>query len=135
MADPILTIDLASTVPVYRQIVDALRALLVAGSLPPGHLLPTVRHLAAQLGVHHNTVAQAYRCLAEEGWLDLRRRRGAQVLKRTHPPPGPAAGALAEDRFARRLRELAASARAEGLAAPAVARILERLRLEMDQLP
>ena len=43
---PIIRIDLSSPVPAYQQIVAALRALLVAGDLKPGHRLPTVRQLA-----------------------------------------------------------------------------------------
>ena len=80
-----ITIDLNSHVPVYRQIVDAMRHLLVDGELQPGDQVPTVRQLAIDLGVHFNTVAQAYRLLADEGWLDLKRHRGAKVLDRRKP--------------------------------------------------
>jgi GntR family transcriptional regulator len=108
---PSLRIDLKSPIPVYRQIVSALRALLVAGELAPETLLPSVRDLAMDLGVHHNTVAEAYRILADEGWLDLRRRRGAMVIYRSDPraPRG------AREDFARRLKELVAEARARGV--------------------
>ncbi len=66
-----IRIDLSSTVPAYRQIVDALRVLLVEGTLPPGSDLPSVRRLAMELGVHFNTVGEAYRTLADEGWPGL----------------------------------------------------------------
>jgi len=69
---PIIRIDLASTVPVYRQIVDSLRMHLVEGDLVPGDVLPSVRRMAMELGITFNTVAQAYRQLAEEGWLNLK---------------------------------------------------------------
>src|SRR6266478_1822573 len=59
-----LRIDLASRVPVYEQIANGLRAELVSGKFSPGEKLPTVRTLAINLGVHHNTVAEAYRQLA-----------------------------------------------------------------------
>src|ERR1035438_2678242 len=74
---PRLRIDLANPTPAYRQIVDGLRTFLVDGALHAGDLLPPVRELAFELGVHFNTVAEAYRILADEGWLDLKRRRGA----------------------------------------------------------
>src|ERR1700730_19257747 len=77
-----IRIDLAAPTPAYRQIADAIRALLVAGELRPGERLPTVRQLAIDLAVHHNTVAEAYRILSEEGWVDLRRKRGATVVER-----------------------------------------------------
>ena len=38
-----------------------------------------LRHVAVELGVHFNTVAEAYRQLAAEGWLDLKHGRGAVV--------------------------------------------------------
>jgi hypothetical protein len=65
-----LQIDLASRVLVYEQIANGLRAELVSGKFSPGEKLPTVRTLAINLGVHHNTVAEAYRQLANEGWLE-----------------------------------------------------------------
>lgn len=106
-----LRIDLASRAPVYEQIANGLRAELVAGHFGPGDKLPTVRALAIDLGVHHNTVAEAYRRLADEGWLELKRHRGAMVRER-HPPPSRAEG---REGFARPLRELLAKALAEGL--------------------
>ncbi len=117
---PRIHIDLASPVPAYQQIVAALRAVLVAGRLEPGRRLPTVRQLATDLGVHHNTVAEAYRSLAAEGWLDLRRRRGATVLDRLTPEPT----STARSGFARGLAELVAKALAEGIPAAAIAAAL-----------
>src|SRR5438045_3209210 len=84
----ILRIDLKSPVPVYRQIVDCLRILLVNSELSPGDQLPPVRRLALDLGVHFNTVAEAYRTLEEEGWLEIGRRSGARVVARA-VPKGP----------------------------------------------
>lgn len=90
---PTITIDTTSPVPAYLQIVAALRSVLVSGRLQAGRRIPTVHELANALGIHHNTVAEAYRALATEGWLDLRRRRGATVLARPTPDPSPAASA------------------------------------------
>jgi GntR family transcriptional regulator len=116
-ATPTIRIDLAAAVPAYRQIASALRALLVAGAFPVGQPLPTVRQLAVDLGVHHNTVAEAYRLLCDEGWLSLRRRHGAIVLDRSRPsPPREARLSLLQ-----RLRELTAEAHAAGLAPGVIA--------------
>ena len=120
---PILKIDLASPEAAYEQITNGLRTLLVGGEFRPGDQLPTVRQLAIDLGVHHNTVAEAYRILAEEGWLDLKRGRGATVVERLRPEATPEALA----RFTRRLQELAARAIAEGVAGPAIVRELDDL--------
>ncbi|HEY6905042.1 MAG TPA: GntR family transcriptional regulator [Candidatus Acidoferrales bacterium] len=112
-----LRIDLASGQPVYEQIVSGLRALLVSGEFESGEQLPTVRQLAIDLGIHHNTVAEAYRVLAEEGWLDLRRRRGAVVLDRR----GPKATPEAKQDFRKRLEELIAKAITNGVPRSVVA--------------
>ena len=85
MAARTIQIDLASHTPVYEQIANSLRALLVQEAFKPGEQLPTVRRLAVDLGVHHNTVAEAYRALAVEGWLDLKRGCGATVRDRSEP--------------------------------------------------
>jgi DNA-binding transcriptional regulator YhcF (GntR family) len=124
---PAIRIDLASTVPAYRQIANALRTLLVAETFAVGVPLPTVRQLAIDLGVHHNTIAEAYRVLADEGWLALRRRHGAIVLDRSRPTPPPEA----RTSLLQRLRELTAEAQAAGLA-PGV--IAESMRSVATQL-
>jgi len=123
MAETLIHVDLAAETPAYEQIVDAIRTLLVCGAFKPGDQLPTVRQLAMDLGLHHNTVAEAYRLLAQEGWLDLKRGRGVTVLQRTYPSPTPEAQA----QFARRLEELVAKAVTAGLAPSAIAEHLESL--------
>jgi DNA-binding transcriptional regulator YhcF (GntR family) len=122
-----LRIDLDSAVPAYRQIVDGLRILLVGGELAPGSELPSVRRMATDLGIHFNTVAEAYRSLADEGWIDLRHGRGATVVKRDAPAPS---GERVED-FRHRLRALVAETRAQG-ASPA--RLSTELRRLADEL-
>ncbi len=113
-----LRIDLASRTPVYEQIVSGLRSILVSGRLSVGDQLPTVRQLAMDLGTHHNTVAQAYRILAEEGWLRLKRGRGAVVVQRRTPSPKPEAHA----QFVRQIKEIVAKAIAEGVPASSVSK-------------
>jgi GntR family transcriptional regulator len=125
----ILRIDLANPTPVYRQIADGLRALLVHGAFKPGDRLPTVRQLAIDLTVHHNTVAQAYRLLAEEGWLDLRRHRGARVIARRSQQPS----AASHQNFSQRLRELTARAMADGLKVKAIIRQLDLLTDDLNK--
>lgn len=125
----ILRIDLNHPVPVFRQIADGLRALLVNGAFKPGDRLPTVRQLAVDLAVHHNTVAQAYRLLADEGWLELKRHRGAKVVERR---PQRATNA-SHQKFSQRLRELTARAVADGLDAKSIASQLDALADELKK--
>ena len=111
-----IKIDLGSSVPVYRQIADQIRAMLVAREFNPGERLPTVRQVAVDLGVNHNTVAEAYRNLAEEGWLSLERGRGALVVSRSTPAPNP----RTRNAFSQRLRSLIAQVRAAGISPQAI---------------
>ena len=125
---PILRIDISSSVPAYRQIAGGIRAMLVAGDFGPGDQLPTIRQLATDLGIHPNTVAEAYRLLADEGWVDLRRRRGATVLERPVPEPAPKATTA----FAQRIEELVAEAVAAGVPAGALATRLRKIAGRFD---
>lgn len=127
MSTRAIQIDLASPVPAYEQIRSALRALLVQRALKPGDRIPTVRRLAADLGVHHNTVAEAYRMLAEEGWLQLKRGLGATVVDRKAPKP--AAGSKRD--FSKRLNELAAEAISRGLPRSVAARQVQLLAAKL----
>ena len=121
---PTITIDFHTSFPIYRQIAGAMRHLLVNGALQPGDQVPTVRQLAMDLGVNFNTVAQAYRILEEEGWLDLKRRRGAVVLDRRKPA---APGKERQKQAFQRLRELTAQLQSEGIPATQIARHLRSL--------
>jgi DNA-binding transcriptional regulator YhcF (GntR family) len=118
-----IEIHVDSPLPVYRQIADALRHHLVAARLKPGDLLPPVRQLALDLGVHFNTVAQAYRILADEGWLDLKRRRGALVLERTMPRRR---NETRVDALLTRLRDLTAELRGAGVTQTQIAAAVRR---------
>ncbi|GAA1327645.1 GntR family transcriptional regulator [Leucobacter albus] len=72
-------IDPASAVPPFRQLHSAVIAAVSAGELLPGQRLPTVRGLAAELGLATNTVASAYRALEDAGVVEGRGRAGTFV--------------------------------------------------------
>lgn len=121
---PVLRIDPDSPVPLVRQIVDQFRVPLVDGSLKPGTDLPPVRRLATDLAVHFNTVAEAYRQLASEGWLDLRHGRGATVVERI----SPAAATRSEiSGYQRKLKELVSQMRAQGVSPARIAAELKSI--------
>ncbi|APE38776.1 GntR family transcriptional regulator [Nocardia mangyaensis] len=56
-----------------------------AGSLPAGTKIPTVRALAADLGIAPNTVARAYRELEADGVLETRGRQGSFIASSGDP--------------------------------------------------
>ena len=74
-----ITVDHESPVPPYEQVREQVRAQVAAGELSPGTKLPTVRRLAADLGLAANTVARAYRELEGLGVIETRGRAGSVV--------------------------------------------------------
>lgn len=79
MSDPALRVDTASQVPPYEQIRAQLAALIRTGRLTEGERLPTVRQLAADLGLAPGTVARAYRELEAAELIRTRRGAGTRV--------------------------------------------------------
>ena len=55
--------------PVYEQIVDGMRKMIIAGVFAPDERLPSVRELSAQLAINPNTIQKAYRELEISGYL------------------------------------------------------------------
>lgn len=82
-----IRIDLGSEVPAYRQIASEVRGLVARGELVEGEELPSVRQLGQMLGVNLNTVAKAYRILADEGLIELRQGAPSRVLGGSRPVP------------------------------------------------
>jgi DNA-binding transcriptional regulator YhcF (GntR family) len=67
-----------SDVPLRQQLAEQIVFLITTGQLRAGEALPSVRALARQSMVHHNTVSEAYQQLVSRGWLT--RRRGTQLI-------------------------------------------------------
>ncbi|SDD21232.1 GntR family transcriptional regulator [Actinokineospora iranica] len=74
-----ITIDPESPVPPFEQVRSGLAQRINDHSLAVGEKLPTVRKLAADLGLAANTVARAYRELEEAGLVETRGRLGTFV--------------------------------------------------------
>ena len=55
--------------PIYEQVKDGLRHLVVTGALQAGDRLPSVRALASSLAINPNTIQRAYEALEREGYL------------------------------------------------------------------
>ena len=54
--------------PIYEQVRDGLRRLIITGAIPPGDKLPSVRSMAGQLAINPNTIQRAYEALEHEGY-------------------------------------------------------------------
>lgn len=69
----IFTLEPASAVPIYRQLVDQVRRLVVSGQLAPGTELPSVREVASEYTVNPTTISKAYGLLELEGLVQRNR--------------------------------------------------------------
>lgn len=72
-------LDLHTGVPVYRQLIDQVRAGVASGTLAAGDQLPTVRQLAVDLAINPNTVMRAYRELELGGMLETHQGTGTFI--------------------------------------------------------
>ena len=69
--------------PIYEQVRDGLRRLLVTGAIQPGEKLPSVRQLAGQLAINPNTIQRAYEALEQEGCVYSVPGKGSFAAERT----------------------------------------------------
>ncbi|HLT12362.1 MAG TPA: GntR family transcriptional regulator [Micromonosporaceae bacterium] len=76
---PAIVVDQTSPVPPFEQLRSQLARQIQNHTLAVGTRLPTVRRLAADLGLAVNTVARAYRELEEAGLIETRGRAGSFV--------------------------------------------------------
>ncbi len=105
-----ITLNYRDARPIYEQVRDGLRALIVSGAVADGEKLPSVRQLASQLAINPNTIQRAYNELEAEGWavslpgkgsFAVRGERGRDDARRRE--------------LSARLRETAAELRAMGV--------------------
>src|SRR5437899_7472251 len=69
----------SSGLPIYRQLMDQVRALVASGRLAEGDLLPSVRQVAQGLQVNQMTVSKAYSLLERDGVVERLRGQGMRV--------------------------------------------------------
>ncbi len=82
MTRPLVRLDQESASAPFDQVRTQLAAQITAGRLVAGTRLPTVRALAAELGIAVNTAARAYRELEAAGLIETRGRAGTVVSAR-----------------------------------------------------
>ncbi len=92
----LLRVDSDLPLPAYEQVREQVVRMVAAGTLEPGHRLPTIRQLAADLGLAKGTVAKAYELLESDSVIATRGRKGSFVLEPTRSPPVERVAGLAD---------------------------------------
>jgi len=106
-----LDIDLQSETPIYTQLVNGIIEGIARGELQPGEALPSVRSLAADLGINLHTVNKAYHLLKQDGYVQINRKQGVVIEPDAFPPADEAF----KERLAKQLRPLLADAICRGM--------------------
>ena len=99
--DP-FNVDHDASEPPFEQIRRHIAQGASTGGLAAGHRLPTVRQLAAELGVAVNPVARSYTELEADGVVETHGRQGTFVASGKLDDPGALSAALRYSRTARR---------------------------------
>jgi GntR family transcriptional regulator len=114
-------LDLRSRAPLYEQLVDKTKELIINNVLKPDEQLPTVRVLASELTVNPNTIQKAYRELEHQGYIYSVPGKGNFVR--------PAAAEIDTARLqglAGELKKTAAEMAYLGMSAPEIIEIIEK---------
>lgn len=72
--------------PIYEQVQDQLRKLIISGAIAPEEKLPSVRSLASSQAINPNTIQRAYEALEREGYVYTITGRGTFAAPRTDVP-------------------------------------------------
>ncbi len=107
MSATFFAVDSRSSTPPFEQLRSQVITAVRSGELAPDTRLPTVRALAAELGLATNTVARAYRELERDNVIETRGRYGSFVAPPAAVPEATAQAAA--DAYAARIEQLGVS--------------------------
>ena len=74
-----IQIDNNLSTPLFKQLMDQIKKAVMDGLLKPGDSLPSIRQLANDLDLNHNTVAKAYRILERDSVIQTKGYRGTSI--------------------------------------------------------
>jgi len=94
----LIQLDFEIDKPIYLQLIEQIIAGIAKGQLQPGERLPSVRQLAADIGINMHTVNKAYQELRQREFIVIHRQQGVII----HPDGPP----LADEQFRNTLEEL-----------------------------
>ncbi len=79
-----IQLDLYDHRPLYEQIKDKIKGLIISGALKADEQIPSVREMAQRLTINPNTIQRAYKDLETEGYIYSVRAKGSFVSTRSH---------------------------------------------------
>ncbi|TQS70634.1 GntR family transcriptional regulator [Ornithinibacillus gellani] len=100
----LINLDFESSEPIYTQLVQEIIAGIAKKEILPGERLPSVRSLAADIGINLHTVNKAYQQLKQDGFILIHRQRGVVV----NPDGIPAADEVYMNQLKKTLHPLVA---------------------------
>ncbi len=74
-----IKLDYGDTGPIYRQIKEKMKMLIIGGVLKENERIPSVRELALSMTINPNTIQRAYKELEAEGFIYSQRAKGFYV--------------------------------------------------------
>ena len=74
-----IKIDTNLSTPLFKQLMDQIKKAVMDGLLKPGDSLPSIRQLANDLELNHNTVAKAYQILERDSVIQTKGYRGTSI--------------------------------------------------------
>lgn len=81
-----IKLDFEAEKPIYTQLMEQIIAGIAKKELLPGERLPSVRSLAADIGINLHTVNKAYQELKQKGYILSHRQRGVVIHPDGIPP-------------------------------------------------
>ncbi|WP_409276168.1 GntR family transcriptional regulator [Neobacillus sp. SCS-31] len=118
-----IALDLESEEPIYTQLRNQIIAGIARGELKPGEALPSVRSLAADIGINFHTVNKAYQLLKQEGFILIHRQKGVVV----NPDGTPLADEVYLAQLKTRLQPLIAESVCRNVSAEEFLRMCQQL--------
>lgn len=116
-----IKLDYRSARPIYEQIYEGLRRLMLTGAMAENEKLPSVRALASELSINPNTIQRAYNALESEGYIYSVAGKGSFVAA------GGDAKSRAQGDAARKVKAALAEFRSLGASAEEAAALIKEV--------
>ena len=129
----IIKLNMTSEIPIYVQLRNEIVLGIGRGDLKPGEQLPTVRQMAADIGVNTMTVNKSYQILKAEGFIETDRRKGSIVC--IPEEEYPTQQAAFEEKLEDELELLTAEAKIRGMDKGQFIQFCQHIFEEMEMVP